>query len=659
MGRSLLHGFSVIAILLLGAIAYSNTLTDPFVFDDIPNIQENRHIQIDDLSAASLWEAGTESPSKGRPLAYISFALNYRIGGKSVVGYHVVNILIHLFAGVMAYGISLSILQQAARVDDGLARRLDESGRWFAAFLSGLVFTLHPIQTQSVTYIVQRMNSLAALLYLIAFALYLSGRNQPNGIGRWFSWTLGLAFWLLSLTSKQISVTLPAAVLLYEWYFYGDLSLRWIRRGAIFLGFVLLALAIIVFAQFSVVGEVFDHYQTREFTMVERLLTQTRVLVLYATLSLFPAPGRFNLLHDISTSKGLFEPTSTLYATMGLAVYFLVACGLARWSRLASFCLLWPLINLAVESSILPLEMVYEHRMYLPLFGFSLLVGSLAAVVLPSRPALVRLGFAGIVGLGLTALTWTRNAVWHDPITLWSDIVAKSPNLPRALINRGGAYAKLGEWDKAITDYNRAIQLRPDDASLIARGMAHLNSNNIPAATRDFQEAIAAASTPEMRAIAHRNRGTAHSAAGDIEAAIADYTEAIKLVPDDAQAHFNRANAWRRLEQYQKAIDDYAACVALTPRSVRALNNLAALLAECPDASLRDPKRAIAHAEKACELTKWKDWQVLDTLAAAYGASGDFAAAARWEGRSLELTPDASKAEIQARLDAYKAGKMP
>ena len=220
----------VLLFTLLGAGIYSNTLKVPFIFDDV-HIYENPHIRITTLS--DIGKAGFNSSSfktsSLRPVAYISFALNYYFHQYNLVGYHVVNIIIHILTGIFLYffiktTLIISIPQSANRSN---SESLDPS---FIAFGAALVWLVHPVHTQSVTYIIQRMNSMAAMLYILSFFLYIKGRLAKNGNKSWL-WFAGSAVaWLLSLCCKQISATLPFFIFLYEWYFFQDLSRDWFNR---------------------------------------------------------------------------------------------------------------------------------------------------------------------------------------------------------------------------------------------------------------------------------------------------------------------------------------------------------------------------------------------------------------------------------------------
>jgi len=359
----------LIAIGLIAGLAflvYSNTFSVPFHFDDRSNITQNPLIQI----KAFTWDriekmiSGTYKESI-RVFSYFTLALNYYFGEFNVFGYHLVNLLIHIFAGILLYAFLI------------LTFRLPSlEGRYGAvsykvALFTSLIFIAHPIQTQSVTYIVQRMASLGGMFYLLTFVLYIKGRLAREK-GRFLYFGGAVLSYLLGVFSKENIAIVPFFIALYEFYFIQnfDLSPRgkkivWILIGTLFslgvLGFLIWGRRYI---EVTIEG-----YQTRPFTMGERVLTQFRVVLYYLTLLAYPHPSRLNLDYDFPLSRTIIDPPTTLLSI----VIVLGLIGYAFWTAkkrpLLSFCILWYFGNLVIESSIFPLEMVFEHRLYLPSIG--------------------------------------------------------------------------------------------------------------------------------------------------------------------------------------------------------------------------------------------------------------------------------------------------
>ena len=359
----------LIAVGLIAGVAfviYSNTFSVPFLFDDRPNITLNPNIQIKVFT----WER-VEALIKYtyresiRIFSYFTFALNYYFGEFDPFGYHLVNLVIHVCSGIFLYGfLYLTFNLPSLREKYGaLSYRV--------ALFASLIFISHPVQTQSVTYIVQRMASMAGMFYLLTFMLYIKGRLS-KGRRRFLYFGGGFLSYLLGVFTKENTAILPFFIALYEFYFFQNLDLS--PRGKKVLFALIGTLLVLGVLGFLVWGQRYidvtiEGYKFRSFTMSERVLTQFRVVLYYLTLLVLPLPSRLNLDYDFLLSKSILDPPTTLVAivlVLGLIGY---SFWTARKSPLLSFCILWYFGNLVIESSIFPLEMVFEHRLYVPAIG--------------------------------------------------------------------------------------------------------------------------------------------------------------------------------------------------------------------------------------------------------------------------------------------------
>jgi tetratricopeptide (TPR) repeat protein len=587
-----LGGILVIGIVCAGI--YFNTLNAPFTFDDFPNLTYNRAIRIAQLDFDSLRTAAMSSRSHHRPVANASFALNYYFGGYDVRGYHLVNVFIHFGNGILVYALATMLFGLASRLPDQSKPVLREASVPAASLFAALIFTAHPLQTQSVTYVVQRMNSMAVAFYLLALLLYLLGRERPAAWKRWSLWSAGIASWLLALGSKEIAATLPVIVLLVEWFFHRDLSTSWLRRNpaVLVIAAALVALVAYVYLRASSLG-----YEHRDFTMGERILTQFRVVTFYVSLLLFPAPSRLNLIHEFTTSRSLLDPITTLASLVFLAGLAALAVAIARRHRLFSFCILWFFVNLAIESSFIGLEMVFEHRLYLPMVGFALAVSYLLFGLLSERRA-AAVSIAALVVVALAGASYVRNEMWRDPVALWEDVLAKSPGDPRAHSNLAYLLFERGDIEPALEQFSIAARLDPKSRQVAFEAAKAFNN----VATMRVQE-------------------------GRFEEAIARYREALR---------------------YDPTLD-------------AASNSLARLLATCGDERLRDPGESIRLSEASARETGFGDPLVLDTLAAGYAAAGRFDDAIRMAQRAIDLSARQGKhaqtAETRKHLALYRQNR--
>jgi tetratricopeptide (TPR) repeat protein len=562
----------LLVLCVLGGAVYWNTLDSPFILDDAPNIEENPHIQLSRISLGGLWSAGFDSPSSSRPVSNVSFALNYYFGKRDVTGYHIVNIAIHLITGILVYLVARITLQLLAttRGHPGIRERDKE----IIAFFAALLFIAHPLQTQAVTYVVQRMTSMAAMFYLLSLLLFLHGRIRRGG-ARGALWALALASWLLALGSKQIAATLPVILFLYEFTFFQDLDRGWLRRNLRIPAAVAVVSAIAVIAYLE--GDpsrILGSYASRDFTMGERVLTQLRVVFFYLGLAFLPLPSRLNLLHEFSTSHSLVDPLTTLASLVGLVALLALALLLAKRWRLASFCILWFLIHLAIESSIIGLEMVFEHRLYLPMVGVSLLASYGLFRAFGERRASA-VAVAATLVLCLGAGTALRNRTWGDRVSFWSDVVAKNPRSPRAHNSLGRAFEQEQRLEEAVAEFREALRLAPDHTEAHYNlGTTAYSLGRIDEAIRHYEDALR--TNPDY-AKAHNNLAAALVREGRFDEAIRHLSETLRIDPYHANAHFNLAVLLEKKGRAAEAMSHYSAVLRIDPDDAEARRRLAAL----------------------------------------------------------------------------------
>lgn len=554
------HLLAAILIYCLGFATYWNSLSVPFVFDDYPNIRDNPSIRLNELGLDGLRVAAFEGYAERRPVANVSFALNYAAGGYDVKGYHLVNVFIHVINGVLVYFVALILLRRSRSVsarDDFTDHRLR-----LAALLAAAIFVVHPLQIQAVTYIVQRMSSMAAMFSLTSLLLFLLGRQTGTVTRRCMLWCGAFLAWLLALGAKEIAAALPAVLLLVELLFFRPPQGR---RPATVVAYALLAAVGILAAAFVYLGAdpataLSDQYQIRSFTAAERVLTELRVLVFYLSLLLFPWPGRLSLDHGFSVSHSLVDPVSTLLCALLLVLMVVLAVRLARRQPIISFCILWYFVTLAIESSFIGLELVFEHRLYLPMFGFALAVAYCFCLV-SAHHRIASATLAGLMVVALATATVVRNGVWRDPIALWSDAVSKNPNGYRARNNLGRALADRGDFQRAMHEFDEAIRIEPDFAE------------------------------------PHNNLGALYAKSGRLDAAIEHFKKAIELNPRYVQAYNNLGVALLDAGRIHESASTLSQAVRITPRYAKAHSNLAASLAR-----LGQPHEACRHLLLALEL---------------------------------------------------------
>jgi len=533
------------ALALAAFAAYAGSLAGPFVYDDESSITDNptlRHL-------GQLWTVlmppGGGATVSGRPILNLSFALNYLWGGLAVRGYHVVNILIHTLAGLTLFGLVRRTLRQPAL-----------RGRFGAATLPlacgiAAIWTLHPLQTEAVTYTVQRAESLMGLFYLLTLYFFLRSVESPTPC-RWLALSIGAC--LLGMGTKENMVSAPMLVLLFDRAFVaGNFAEAWRRRWRFYAGLAAswLLLAALVLgnggnrggsAGFDIGTSWWDY-----------ALTQFPAIAHYLELSFWPHP----LVFDYGTFwvAHLADIIPQACVVAGLAGGTL----LALWWRPAIGFLGVLFFAVLAPTSLTPgtTQMIVEHRMYLPLAP--VVVGLAIGIYLVSDRFHLAVFAALAVGLGY--LTFERNTAYRSAITIWQDTVAKRPDNPIAHSSLGSVLAGAGRFDEAIVEDQAALRLRPT-----------------------FVDALS-------------NLGNALAQAGRPAEALPHLELALRLKPDHATAHLNLGVALDLLKQSSPALAHYQAALRLKPESPDAQNDLGDALSR---AGRTD--EGITHLEQALRL---------------------------------------------------------
>ncbi len=633
-------------LVLAGLAAYVNSFSGPLVFDDIYSISLNGTIR---QLATALSPPGSGITVSGRPLLNLSFALNYAISGLNVGSYHALNLLIHLLAGLTLFGIVRRTLSQPIATNhcrsllagDSLgvpsgakpaesrsrASSLLQSQALPLAFAVALLWTLHPLQTESVTYVVQRSESLMGLFYLLTLYCFIRGAeleferasaidfeqsgiqvgrppldrlgalSLSNGLaGRPSAMThgpatsagptvpdnatgpapkgrprIGLGWFLasvlaclLGMATKEVVVSAPVMVLLYDRTFLaGSFRAAWRRRGRWYLG---LAATWLLLA-YLVVGTG-NRGGTAGFGVGvgfwQYAATQFEAVARYLRLAVWPHP----LIIDYGASWVTSIPDVVPYA----AVLAVVVAGtaVALWRRPAlGFLGAW-FFTILAPTSLVPgiRQTIVEHRMYLALAPVIVLL------VLGLQRARLRRGWVLLlaVALGWGGLTAQRNHVYRSDLALWSDTAARRPGNNGVHINLGNALLDRGRAAEALAQFEEALRLQPDDAA------AYYNAANALVRLGRLEDAIghfqAALHLQPAYFDAHTNLGETLLRAGRIPEAVKEYATAVRLEPDLPEAHYNLGNALARAGRGPDAVRQLQAALRLRPDYSEAYNNL-------------------------------------------------------------------------------------
>ncbi len=545
-------GRAFFLVFLFIAISYSSSLYSPLVLDDLSSFIEVPNVYIDSLSLLSLNKLANSRFGPARLIPIASFAFDHYIGKGSIVQFHLTNIMVHMAAACALFFFLQGLLQ--TQTGKNSLAFIIPPGR-YCLFVAAL-WSLTPIQTNCVTYLVQRMTSLAALFYLAALAFYIYGRLAAKPGRRRLLFCAAFLSGLASLFSKENSATLPFMLLLVEIMFISPGlgkrivgSIRW-YHWCILVCIIVLLLPLADHPWQKLVAE---GYQVRPFTLRERLLTQTRVVAFYLSLLALPLPGRMNLDHDFALSLGWLSPATTILSFLFLLALFLTGFLIRKRYPLISFGIFWFFLALILESTVIPLEIIFEHRLYLPSVGFYLAVVSgmdqLSVRLFRKNPAegkKVLFLFMIILASVTSLLTTWRNFDWRDTLSIYQDCANKSPNKPRTHVNLGIALGKLSRYEEALAALERAIALgnKYEEDSVSATNnimVCYIQQKKYDEAISRGEKFLREGLTPEMNRVSlpkfFYNWGYAYYLAGRYWEALAAFSDGSRLNPQAPYLH--------------------------------------------------------------------------------------------------------------------------
>jgi tetratricopeptide (TPR) repeat protein len=607
----------ILIIFLLGAAAYSNTLHIEFVFDDFGRIVDNSSIRglMHFLTPASLAES--------RYVCDLSFALNYALHGLNPPGYHIVNLTIHLITALLIYATVRCLFQTPRLALDSRAPRLAS----YIPFCVALVFVAHPVQTQAVTYIVQRYTSLATLFYVLSIVLYLMFRiSKEAGMAtqkQAIYLCASLVAALLAVKTKEISFTLPCMIALVEFLFFTGKTLPRLSRLVPYFAIAsLIPLSLVL--PHSGSGDLVAALdqaatETADISRYHYLLTQLSVIMTYIRLLLFPMGQHIDYQPALFTSftqPAVFLPFLALMAILAAGVAF-YRIGITRNNALlvlAGFGIFWFFLSLSVESSIIPIrDTLFEHRMYLPSVGFFLSICCLAATCAPAdvgKSAIpLLLPLITTLSLILAVATYVRNTVWQDRISIWKENVEKEPrndrghinlahsynaqgmfieaqkeyeatialngkNRPKAMYRLGQLQIKQRNYDAALDMFLQYLDIMPKDVKANIRvGFLYRERGQLARAEQYLSKALA---VEPHNAEALYHRGVVRQQKGELENAAADFIDALKYQPGHSDAANKMGMILLRQKKIPEAINYFNMAIARAPYNFEAIDNLVA-----------------------------------------------------------------------------------
>ena len=548
---------------------YHNSFAGSFVYDDtLLNNPRLHHLWPPDALVRTT-----------RPLTDLLFSVNYVLGHSSPWGYHVVNLCIHLLAGLVLFGIVRRTLRRPI-----LGNRYGHTAQWLAWVVT-LVWVVHPLQTESVTYIVQRSESLMGLFCLLTLLCTIRSTEMAHR-SWWITAAIGAC--ALGMLSKPTMAVTPLLVLTYDRCFLAKSYRQALyQRPWLYLGLVitwgLLAISLLELRgsqQNSTAG-----FNISQLGSVQYAMTQPGVILHYLRLVFWPHPLIIDYNWPLAKTWGaILPPSLTLGGLLGATLWAL------RYQPPLGFLGSWFFLTLAPSSSIFPLrDLAFEHRMYLPLvapIAFAVLGGwTLLERWVPAYKfrRVFAIGLSGGAILALGILTIQRNAIYHDPVTLWRSVIAQQPRNARAHANLATILISLGRYADATTYFTKALEF---DASTprfnpLERSRLHFNTGIAFEQQGNFDQAIAhyteALQISPENWTTHVNLGNVLLQQGNLDQAIAHYTEALRASPGDWKAHFNLGVAYGQQGRFTEAASHFEEVLKLNPDYLEARRQLDAI----------------------------------------------------------------------------------
>lgn len=557
-------------ILILGGIIYLNSWAGSFQWDDIPHIVRNPDIYNwnDIVRIFYFWPT--------RTFLFWTLALNYRLSGTDPFSYHLVNTMLHVFSSILVYLIFFRLRRKESvpsRSKDNSVSRL--------ALLAGLLFVAHPIQTQAVSFIVQRGVGLSGFFCLAALYLYARWRQGGSCLNFVGSWLAGL----LGIFSKEGAVVLP--LLIGAWELFFGPEERWRKRLISWLPFVVFPLIMLATIWLIVrAGEGGFYYalnlqkqipsvgltdsSTKITSRWVYLITQFRVVLTYIRLIWLPVQQ--TIYYDFPLSISFYQTLPAISLLVILSIITIV-CRLAVVMPVVSFGGIFFIISLIPTSSIIVLlPLVSEHHLYLGLAGFAWALPVALDRFFP-RKQFTAIG--GLIILLLAFLSIHRNLVWLNPFSLWSDALKKAPRLASLHDSMASVYIESGRYAEALVECQKALELDPNYNAFHNLWAAYHNLGNYYLAeqtARKYLQRFPGRSQP------HQALALTMIAHGDYAGAEQELLAAISLQPEDGRPHLLLGGIYQKNDDKQRAEEEFKEAIRLAPYMIAGYEKLGMML---------------------------------------------------------------------------------
>jgi tetratricopeptide (TPR) repeat protein len=641
-GRRLTHALLLIGI---GTLVYLNSFEGSFVLDDFLYLNATQR---------NLWQA-MFTGSASRPLIGFTLYLNYVISGYEDWSYHLLNLLVHLFATLCLYGIVRQTL-----LSDKLVEMFGKRSATLA-FLIALIWMVHPLQTQSVTYMIQRCESIMGLFYLLT--LYCAIRSFTSARkGAWYA--AAILACIGGMLSKQVMVTAPVMVLLYDYLFVSDslksaLQQRWRLYVGLAATWGILVLTTVISPVNATAG-----FSVQAISPMDYFLSEFKVIIQYLKLAFYPV--------GLSVDYG-WQKATGMKEVLPFAIPVLLMQGATLWGiyrrKMQAFPGAWFFGILAVTSSVMPFsDLVFEHRMYLSLaavvtavvLGADWLLQRLLQQYAEGAPDRQRaaksfaLVMVTLLVLVLGVQTVRRNMDYRSEFVLWTDNVNKQPGSPRAQINLGKLLVEQGLAQEALAHFTEGLKVLPD--CLEGRnnmGWALLKLGRV----EEAKEHLLIAAAQNSDADVHFNLGDAFLRSGEIDKAIEQFSKSIELRKNFPSVHYLLGIAYVKQGRFEEALECFNTTLQIDAMYVDALNEKALLLIGDESSKVRNPQEAMVCAMQSIAISKKRYGRSFDVLGRVYAEAGRYPeainAARQATMTALAMQDKEFARDATARLKSY------
>lgn len=615
--KALLNALFYLSTLCCIFLVYSPGLSGPFIFDDLSNITRNSFLQLDSLNPSSLYSStmsGHAGPLK-RPVATLSFALNYFYAGSfDAHAFKVTNVVIHCLNAILLLTLCLQLLKRSNTLSNN---KLKQSTLFWQAACISLIWALHPINLTSVLYIVQRMTSLSTLFSLGCIILYLHARNtiMANGFNSkaLLFLTLSMVSLTLALFSKENAALIPLIILWLELTLYPQQQpwahFQQLTRNTRLLTCSILALACLcgLILLIDYASASFNH---RPFSMLERVLTEPRILCFYLSLILIPRINSFGLFHDdIALSTSLLSPWTTPFAIIFLASLIFSAFYYRKTKPLYSLGIGWFFIGHLLESSFFALEITHEHRNNLPSIGIILAIAASIPYnhLIQTKKIIASFCFVSLI---LAGSTYLRASHWSSYQRLAYYEAAHHPESPATQALLSNAANQAGDIETAITAIKKAMELEPKEIAYALHYHNILSIYNKPIPNNLQQETLLRIKsypvTPSAKLALHQIAGCLHlPACAPMKNNYLEWiNQLIKQEPHNPNYYYHRGRAQRALNNSLAALNDFQHSHELHRTFLQPLFEMVDILLRSGQVS--DAELIITWIEESNQATKLK-----------------------------------------------------